>query len=117
MKNAPTGKEELVKLFHQADLLEQVINQLNKDCYTVSEYSWDENSKKPYETLVGKLAIDLKELDHKGHADLLNLLYRIDLSQTVYVNCMDSDQPYPLLAKKILDRELQKVLFRIHYSQ
>jgi len=44
------------------------------------------------------------------------LLYRIDLGEGKAQNCMQAESPIECLTKAILQREAQKVFFRIQYS-
>lgn len=86
---------------------EALITQLEKDLGI--EYS-DHSGETVY-------AESFALIQQKAEANTLGeLLYRIDLGEGKAKNCMHSNSPIDCLTEAILQREAQKVFFRIQYS-
>jgi hypothetical protein len=113
------SEHDLHKLLSQEQFLKAIINQLNKDLGSL------------YDDIVIKVpenvANDLKQqlCDHISSLDKLpgnrvqDLMYRVDVSQNVFMDAMSLDNKEnqcQTLAEIILNREMQKVWFRLNYQ-
>lgn len=114
-------KPDFVKNIEPYLLNEKVLmlvsEQLRKDLYPYIDVPDQMFTDGEYRSIVSSLAKSLQNLDDSSHGDLLSMLYRIDVPQKFYIQVMESGRDYAQLAGKILDRELQKVLFRLHFDQ
>jgi hypothetical protein len=104
-----------------AGLLNEAFLQLEKD-FTQSGVSLALRLPNPFtfELLCAVLSNELRSISARSWSELQNLLYRIDISETVIAN---QAKIYPekeytlLLAELLLKREMQKVIFRKRYGK
>ena len=109
-------RELLVNAVDQ-DLYVALIRQLNKDFMLANlEYDLEEDCNP--DLLKQKLGVIISELVNNEFDSLLNLLYRIDLSEhKIIVLPKDNQETYiASISFLILKREWQKVWFRKKYS-
>ena len=96
------------------DLLQQVVDQLNKDVFGfLGEFKWTD-APNAYDKFVQDVEQGLSQL---SRSKLMQVLYRVDISEHKMrgVWSMEEERRIPVTAQLILDRELQKVLTRIAY--
>ncbi|WP_420385675.1 hypothetical protein [Roseivirga sp.] len=96
-----------LKLFEKDFQLDQEYLQLS----TQKEYTYDQAFLK-----IMRVVEDLMEKDFEK---LLNVLYRIDVSESKLKEALalSTDNPASIITKMIIERELLKVEFRKKYSQ
>ena len=97
------------------DLLQQVIDQLNKDIYGfMKEFTWDD-SEDAYQSFLRAVENEVNTL---SRSELKQVLYRIDISEQKMrlVWTLDEEDQSRKITQLILDRELQKVLTRLAYK-
>jgi len=97
------------------DLLQQVIDQLNKDVHGfMNEFKW-EDAEDAYQNFV--VAVE-KEVKALSRSQLMQVLYRIDISEQKMrlVWTLEEENQNTKITQLILDRELQKVLTRLAYK-
>ncbi len=69
-----------------------------------------------YDKLVQWLAEEIQALLDHDFEKLLNMLYRIDVSERKAGEALSSDDPALSIAKLVIERELQKVETRMKYK-
>lgn len=112
----PIPAHELDQFLMNESVLQEVARQMEKDMYPYIHWTFEQFYQTEYNHIIGALAKELKSLDQTNHSDLISMLYRIDLPQKSYETCMNSGMPHECLARQILNRELGKVLFRLHFD-
>jgi len=102
----------------EPDLLQKVLDQLYKDVNLSSEdLPWDASLPNPYETFLAKFKEMVAYWYMNNRAQLLRVLYRVDVPQSKYertLHTSTSDTRIDKLTELILNRVLQKVITRIH---
>ena len=92
---------------HQYSYKETLIAQLEKDLgIEYSNHSGDTIYAESFALIQQKVEAN----------SLGELLYRIDLGEGKAKSCMQAESPLDCLTEAILQREAQKVFFRIQYS-
>lgn len=116
--NKPTGKEELSQYFINRDVVDKVILQVEKDLYPYFDGHRviEKLDGMSFEEFRNVLASTLIEIDEQGSTELRSILYKVDVPEQQYLLQVGKDNFYTVLADAILNRELKKVLFRLHYS-
>jgi len=99
-----------------ASLLEKFKIQLQKD-FEQSNYPVDFISglSGDYHTLVNTLVRHLKEAENKTSMNLMQLLYRVDISESQlkqYLHVNRNKEYFEVIAELIIKRELQKVVIK-----
>jgi len=115
----PTGDESLTELFINKTVVEKVLLQAEKDLYPYFDGQevvarLDQLSFQEVRDIMGA---SLREIDKGSSGELWAVLYRVDIAESDYMKKLGESNYYGKLAEAILDRELKKVLFRLHYSQ
>lgn len=120
MKNLPT-LNEIPAYYHRTDLLEKVVQQIQKDfnwfSFTIVFEGQAEVSA--YQQLFDQILPLVEEMLNDNYTKLLSLLYRIDIDEAFLnkrlkeVAHADTDE---VIADLIIKRELQKVIIREAYS-
>lgn len=113
-------QDELAQYPKWQEYLQPVIAQLEKDFQT-SGLEWNPgiNSASDYFSLSEKLIPHINRLLDRHYESLLQLLYRVDISEAQLKKAVSlyPEKPYPqMLAELIILRELYKVLLRTRYS-
>ena len=112
---------ELQAYYHRADLLEKVVEQIQKDFNWFNfNISYDDDVEKtPYQQLYDQILPLVDELLNDDYPKLLAMLYRIDLEED-FVNRRLKEIPNAdtdeVITDLIIKRELQKVIIRMQYS-
>ncbi len=110
---------DLVLKLNKQEVLEATIHQICKD------FNWENNfdigvtsNQDVFAKLVLKVDERLQELIEKDFGSLMNLLYRIDVSEKRLKQELNAsnENSSRVMAKLIVMRELQKVVTRIEYS-
>ena len=117
MLKAATALELLQKV-ETENLVVKLIQQLNKDYQlaNINEFFSEElAAAELYDTLTSSL-LNLMNLNYDGY---LNLLYRIDVSesQLVKVKSQNLEEAIQEVAFFVLQREVQKVWLKAHYRK
>jgi len=110
-----TVPERFTSIKGNNDLLQQVIDQLNKDVHGfISEFKWDD-AEDAYQNFL--VAVE-KEVKALSRSQLMQVLYRIDISEQKMrlVWTLEEDNQNTKITQLILDRELLKVLTRLAYK-
>ncbi len=110
-----TELKTLTELNSNAELRQEVIDQLNKDFGSnVPDFEWDDSVVDPFSAFVTSFEHFLKVWLREHEQKLMQILYRVDLFErkVKFVWSYDADERPRRLAFMILDRELQKVLTR-----
>lgn len=103
------------------DLFEAFKTQLAKD-FVQSNFSADfvEALIPEYASIHEKILHELRRSEQKADADLMRLLYRVDISETQLKRYLDEkpNQDHLItIAELIIKRVLQKVVIRLHYRK
>ena len=109
----------LTAYLNNRELLLQTVRQLQKDFSEFSiTISFNGTEPDPYDYLVGQLTLVLEKLLETRREVLMNLLYRIDLSEEQVSKCVSTsmNETATALARLILERELKKVLLRNYFK-
>lgn len=100
--------------------IKQSLQLFEKDFQLEPEYLQLEKQKTfTYEEAFLKIMRVVEDLMEKDFQQLLNVLYRIDVSESKLKEALafSTDNPASLITKMIIERELLKVEFRKKYSQ
>ena len=104
--------------FHQRDLIEQTVVQLNKDLlscgYTVA---WNGNTFSAYQDIVMQLEVIIRQLAKSGSSTLNAWLYRVDIPEKTLKKVLNKQDNQQALAQAILERTFIKIMFRNNYRQ
>jgi hypothetical protein len=114
------GLETYHQLEHRNDLLQEVIDQLNKDFGSkVIEISWNKGDDNPYGDFLEQVEKQVLSLLKNDKQAMMSILYRIDVfeSKLRVVWTLDKEDQPKKMTELILNRELQKVLTRRWYKQ
>jgi len=115
----PTGSESLSQLFINKSVVEKVLLQTEKDLYPYfdGERLTKQLDQLSFEEVRDNLGSAIKEIDKGSSGELRSVLYRVDVPEQEFIDKLGDLDYYGVLAEAILNRELKKVLFRLHYSQ
>lgn len=103
---------QLFELKPKAVLIPMVYGQLLRDFQRAGcTVPFSENF--PTENWVSAIA---ELLAQQSSTTLRQLIYLVDLPESLTRLVLDSENPYSLLAEKILHRELVKIYFKLNYS-
>jgi|GEM_PF-7019495 len=113
--------EELRGLLSQAQFLEIIVAQINKDLGSqIEDIQIPEEGDKA-EGIYTQLRKRLEELDRQPGNRIQDLVYRVDVPAKDFFNILQSPQDslkgqYQAIADAILNREMKKVWFRLNYK-
>jgi uncharacterized membrane-anchored protein YhcB (DUF1043 family) len=96
-------KRQLVKDFEQSNFPASFVAALEPDYNSIHE----------------KIATELQRNENKADFNLMNLLYRIDISEAQlkrYLNESKNDHYFNVIAELIIKRVLQKVVIKQYYK-
>ena len=108
------------QLEHHDDLLEEVINQVNKDFGSSQiSFEWRLNKENPYLDFIQQVEQTVEALLLKDMTVLKSALYRMDVfeSKLRMAWTLDHKDQVKRLTELILNRALQKVVTRKMYKQ
>jgi|SRR6056297_1444848 len=106
--------EELNQWLDDASFNKKVLQQIEKD-FSQSDVSLDIESPE----IISLMQEHIEKLLHYDFAKLMNLLYRIDLSETKIEALRAYDPAMPerdVITFLVIQREMQKVMFREMYK-
>lgn len=115
MEHIPQPKDYL----HKIEILRLVAQQIEKDFGEASlEIEITDKPEDTFPDILSQMADQIKVLIDLNPANFFQLLYRIDLSENKIKKAITEDQRDAklVIAEQILLREMQKVLFRLQYS-
>lgn len=115
--------EDLLNIRNQLrhkDLFEKFKVQLAKD-FEQSNFSAEfvAGLEPDYSTILEIIARELKRNEKKSETNLMQLLYRVDISEAQlksYLNERGEDDHFNILAELIIKRVLQKVVIKQYYK-
>jgi hypothetical protein len=116
MKPLPTIRDQLKR----KDLFDAFKTQLAKD-FEQSNFPADfvDSLEPDYVSLHEKIAFELQRNEKRTDFNLMQLLYRIDISETQlnrYFNVYKSENHLNVIAELIIKRVLQKVVIKQYYK-
>lgn len=120
MKATTTDKIDLNGYKTRKEVLEKLIRQINKDLELRVDIEWDVDGNNLYQAILDKLAPVIERLIRQGNGRVEQLLYKIDVSEMKVKEAIDSaveTDPAIIFTHLILERELQKVVFRMMYGK
>ena len=106
--------------FNQIDLIKDAANQLIKDFELFGlEIKFSGNAYNAYEELFEQVEPRINKLISTNQQKFMNILYRIDLSETQIKKALeDSNEPFSaVVSDLIIKRELQKVVIRKYFKK
>lgn len=114
----PTGSENLSQLFINKSVVEKVLLQTEKDLYPYfdGERLTKQMDQLSFEEVRDNLGSAIMEIDKGNSGELRSVLYRVDVPEREFIDKLGDSDYYGVLAEAILNRELKKVIFRLHYS-
>ncbi len=102
--------------FHQRDLIEQTVVQLNKDLLSCgSTVAWNGNTFSAYQDIVMQLEVIIRQLAKSGSSTLNAWLYRVDIPEEALKKVLSNQDNQQALAQAILERTFIKIMFRNSY--
>lgn len=105
---------------NRKDIIEKVVSQINKDLNLDITLEFTDSKTSYYEELLAEIKPKLSRIIYEGRGQLEQVLYKIDVPERKVKNALDSSvetDPAVIFSHLILERELQKVVFRILYSK
>jgi|TARA_B110000881_G_C18383238_1_gene417197 hypothetical protein len=120
LKATTTDKIDLNGYKTRKEVLEKLIRQINKDLELRVDIEWDVDGNNLYQAILDKLAPVIERLIRQGNGRVEQLLYKIDVSEMKVKEAIDSaveTDPAIIFTHLILERELQKVVFRMMYGK
>lgn len=105
---------------NRKDIIEKVVSQINKDLNLDIAIEFTDSKTSYYEELLAEIKPKLSRIIYEGRGQLEQILYKIDVPERKVKNALDSSvetDPAVIFSHLILERELQKVVFRILYSK
>lgn len=103
--------------FHQRNLIEQTVVQLNKDLlpcgFTVA---WSGDTFSAYQDIVMQLEVIIRQLAKSGSSTLNAWLYRVDIPEKTLKKVLNKQDNQQALAQAILERTFIKIMFRNSYK-
>lgn len=107
------GLDKFKELLQQDDLLEQVVQQLNKDLNPTVDFSWNNASEDPYADFVQQVTSFIKTLMRGDHQTFMQRIYVVDVPEHKLNRAIaDTQNADHAVAFLVLDRVTQKVLTR-----
>ncbi len=120
MKATTTNSIDLNGYKNRRDIIEKVIRQTSKDLGLEIELNLSNPATELYNNLVSQLRPVIGKLIYQGGGKVEQMLYKIDVSEHKVKEALDTAQdtdPALIFTHLILERELQKVVFKILYSK
>ncbi|MBN1597298.1 MAG: hypothetical protein JW894_03320 [Bacteroidales bacterium] len=121
MEKLPVGKEDLAKYHDDVEIVRKTAKQVIKDFAEFGiDISFPTNLKFAYNQLFDELSPIIQEIIDKDMSRLYSLLYRIDIHESTVrkgTHEMNKLELHDVITHLILERELKKVLTRLHFSQ
>jgi len=120
MKNDKLEKKfDLEAAKKDKEILKATASQVIKDFAMLGmEIHFPLNAENTYPELFNQLSQHLEQLLENDHDKLLNLLYKIDVSdKLIKTRYSEYEKAQDILADKILQRELLKVLTRLYFQE
>lgn len=116
MQNSPDLKNQL----SSKDLFDAFKSQLVKD-FEQSNFPTEfvEGLEPNYNSIHEKIAAELQRNENRFDSNLMNLLYRIDISEAQlkkYLDDLKGEYFFNVIAELIIKRVLQKVVVRQYYK-
>jgi molybdopterin-guanine dinucleotide biosynthesis protein A len=120
LKATTTDKIDLNGYKTRKEVLEKLIRQINKDLEINVTIEWEEQGIDLYQSIIDKVAPVIEKLIRQGNGRVEQLLYKIDVSEKkvkeTFNSTLETD-PTVIFTQLIIERELQKVVFRMVYSK
>lgn len=120
MKATTTDKIDLSGYKTRKEVLEKLIRQINKDLEINVTIEREEQGIDLYQSIIDKVAPVIEKLIRQGNGRVEQLLYKIDVSEKkvkeTFNSTLETD-PAVIFTHLIIERELQKVVFRMVYSK
>ncbi len=120
MKATTTDKIDLNGYKTRKEVLEKLIRQINKDLEFNVTIEWEEQGIDFYQSIIDKVSPVIEKLIRQGGGKVEQLLYKIDVSEKkvkeTFNSTLETD-PAVIFTHLIIERELQKVVFRLVYSK
>lgn len=120
LKATTTKNIDLNGYKNRIEIIECVIEQTNKDLGLDISLKTDDSKLNLYDNLVAQVQPIIGKLIYQGGGRIEQLLYKIDVSERNVKKALDTAQetdPAVIFTHLILERELQKVVFRMLYSK
>lgn len=106
--------------FNRLDIIKATAEQIIKDFDMFGlEIKFSGNAYNAYEELFEQIKPHIDALIRINHQKFMNILYRIDLSDTQVKKALESNAAEPfsdIISDLIIKRELQKVVIRNQYK-
>jgi len=120
LKATTTDKIDLNGYKTRKEVLEKLIRQINKDLELNVTIEWEEQGIDLYQSIIDKVSPVIEKLIRQGGGRVEQLLYKIDVSEKkvkeTFNSTLETD-PAVIFTHLIIERELQKVVFRMVYSK
>lgn len=112
-------EQDLSPYFNKAEMIQQTADQLKKDLEQFGvDIVFSGDTMAAYDELFAQTEPFIQKLIHTNYEKLLQLLYRIDVSEKLIGKAVEgSNNVSAEITRLILFRELQKVVIRNHYSK
>ncbi len=120
MKATTTDKIDLNGYKTRKEVLEKLLQQINKDLELNLQIEWEKYGTLLYQEIIDQVAPVIEKLIRQGNGRVEQLLYKIDVSELKVKEAIDSaseTNPAVIFTHLIIERELQKVVFRLVYSK
>ena len=120
MKATTTDKIDLNGYKTRKEVLEKLLQQINKDLELNLQIEWEKYGTLLYQEIIDQVAPVIEKLIRQGNGRVEQLLYKIDVSELKVKEAIDSTSetnPAVIFTHLIIERELQKVVFRLVYSK
>ena len=99
-----------------ADVLQKVKLQIEKDL-ALCNFTYPFETVRDLPALVPELLAKIEELKQRGSADIMKIIFRVDLTERQYKKVGNMEGEWALnLAKAIVLREFQKIVIRKRYG-
>lgn len=111
-------KEELLIQLQTADFVMKTQQQIAKD-FALSGIYFSEDflsTEQSYTTILSEIQLNLAEILKKTERELLQLMYQIDLPQSLFIDALGREDIIEQLSELILRREAYKVFLRGKFS-
>ncbi|MAZ36281.1 hypothetical protein OAA90_01550 [Salibacteraceae bacterium] len=120
MKATTTDKIDLNGYKTRKEVLEKLLQQINKDLELNLQIEWEKYGTLLYQEIIDQVAPVIEKLIRQGNGRVEQLLYKIDVSELKVKEAIDSaseTNPAVIFTHLIIERELQKVVFKLVYSK
>ena len=120
MRATTTDKIDLNGYKTRKEVLEKLLQQINKDLELNLQIEWEKYGTLLYQEIIDQVAPVIEKLIRQGNGRVEQLLYKIDVSELKVKEAIDSaseTNPAVIFTHLIIERELQKVVFKLVYSK